>query len=323
LVTDVDVDYAVLYVVVVLMSARLYDRRGVILVALGCVALMVLAHVWSWYSLGQTALTNLFLAFLAICATTLLVLRDQSARELERQLRAELAHLSRVTTLGELTASIAHEVNQPVSGVVSSGKAGLSWLAHQPPDVERARQSLERVIRDANRISEVIGRIRRLSMKNTRQKALLDVNEVVKEVIALVEREVSTHNISLRVELAPKLPLVLADRIEVQQVIINLVINRIEAMQTVTDRPRELVIRSRQDEADQVLVMVKDCGVGISAENMERLFSAFFTTKSSGMGMGLSICRSIVEDHGGRLSASGTPGTGATFQFSLPLYQGG
>jgi signal transduction histidine kinase len=148
--------------------------------------------------------------------------------------------------------------------------------------------------------------------------APLDVNDVVNEVIALVQREVLSHRVSLRTELAPGLPVVRGDRIQLQQVLINLVTNGIEAMQPVTDRPRELVIRSRRDEAHQVLVTVKDCGVGFSAENADKLFKAFFTTKSNGMGVGLSICRSIIEAHGGRLSASGNVGPGATLQFTLP-----
>jgi signal transduction histidine kinase len=153
------------------------------------------------------------------------------------------------------------------------------------------------------------------------QKALLDVNDVVNEVITLVQRELLSHRVSLGIELAPALPVVLADRVQLQQVILNLVMNGIEAMQPVRDRPRELVIRSHQDEAHQVLVTVKDCGVGISAENADRLFNAFFTTKSSGMGMGLSICRSIIEAHEGRLWASGNIGPGATFHFTLPSHR--
>jgi signal transduction histidine kinase len=159
--------------------------------------------------------------------------------------------------------------------------------------------------------------------KTADQKAPLHINEVVNEVISLVQHELSSHRVALRLELAPALPLVLADRIQLQQVILNLVINGIEAMQPVKHRPRELVIRTRQDETHHVLVTVCDCGVGVAAENADRLFDAFFTTKPSGMGMGLSICRSIVDAHGGRLSASDNAGPGATFQFTLPSHQEG
>jgi len=177
------------------------------------------------------------------------------------------------------------------------------------------------VIDDGNRASEVIRRVRALAKKTDIEKVSLDLNNVVKEVITLVQRELSSHSVLLRKELAPTLPMILGDRVQLQQVIINLVMNGIEAMEPVMDRPRELVIRSGQDETRRVFVSVTDCGVGISAENANRLFNAFFTTKSSGLGMGLSICRSIIEAHGGRLSVSGNEGPGATFQFVLPLHQ--
>ena len=244
-------------------------------------------------------------------------LRASEQRLLDAQM--ELAHVMRVTTLGELTASIAHEVNQPLAGVVANAEACLRWLDRGTPDLDAARRSVEWIIDDGNRASEVIRRVRALAKKTDIEKVPLDVNDVVREVIALVQRELISHRVSLRMELAPALPMILGDRVQLQQVIINLVMNGIEAMQSVTDRPRELVIRSRQDETQQVLVSVTDCGVGISAENADRLFNAFFTTKSSGMGMGLSICRSIIEAHGGRLWATANLPHGATFQFTLPV----
>jgi PAS domain S-box-containing protein len=243
----------------------------------------------------------------------------RAAEELHKA-QADLAHVTRVTTLGEMTASIAHEVNQPLGALVTNAEACLLWLDRGTPNLDEARRNVEMIIKDGHRAGEVIQRVRALSKKTDPQKASLDINDVVNEVIALVQREVFSHRVSLRMELAPALPAVLADRVQLQQVLINLVINGIEAMQSVTDRPRQLVIRSRQDEADQVLVTVADCGVGISAENADQLFNPFFTTKSGGMGMGLSICRSIIEAHGGRLSASGNVGPGATFQFALPAY---
>jgi PAS domain S-box-containing protein len=236
-----------------------------------------------------------------------------------RDAQANLAHVVRITTLGELTASIAHEVNQPLAGVVANAEACLRWLDRETPDLEEARRSVRWIMDDGNRASEVIRRVRALSNKTDIEKVPLDVNDVVSEVIALVQRELVSHGVSVRTEFAPALPMILGDRVQLQQVIINLVMNGIEAMESVTDRPRELVIRSRQDETQQVLVSVTDCGVGISDENADRLFNPFFTTKSSGMGMGLSICRSIMEAHGGRLSASGNEGPGATFQFTLPV----
>jgi len=246
-------------------------------------------------------------------------LRASEQRLLDAQM--ELAHVNRVTTMGEMTASIAHEVNQPLAAVVANAEACLRWLDRGTPDLDAARRSVEWIVDDGNRASDVIRRVRALANKADIEKVPLDINDVARETIALVQRELMSHRVSLRMELAPAPPMILGDRVQLQQVIINLVMNGIEAMQSVTDRPRELVIRSRQDETQQVLVSVTDCGVGISAENADRLFNAFFTTKSSGMGMGLSICRSIIEAHGGRLSVSGNEGPGATFQFVLPFHQ--
>jgi PAS domain S-box-containing protein len=245
-------------------------------------------------------------------------LRASEQRLLDAQM--ELARLTRVTALGELTASIAHEVNQPLTGVVANAESGLRWLRRETPDVDAACRSLEWIIDDGNRASEVIRRVRSLANKTSVEKLPLDVNDVAREVIALVQRELTSHRVSLRIELAPALPVILGDRVQLQQVIINLVMNGNEAMQAVMDRPRELVIRSRQDEAQQVLLSVTDCGVGISVEDADRLFNPFFTTKSSGMGMGLSICRSIVETHGGRLWATANVPHGTTLQFTLPVH---
>jgi PAS domain S-box-containing protein len=249
------------------------------------------------------------------------VTATKRAEEKLHKAQAELAHVTRVTTLGELTASIAHEVNQPLAAVVANAEACLRWLNRETPDLAGARRSAEWVINDGIRASEVVRRVRALAHKADVEKVPLDLNNIVGEVVALVQRELASHLVSLRTELAAALPKILGDRVQLQQVIINLVMNGIEAMQPVTDRPRELVIRSRQEEMNGVLLSVTDRGVGISAENANRLFNAFFTTKSSGLGMGLSICRSIVEAHGGRLSASGDEGRGATFQFVLPVHQ--
>ena len=245
----------------------------------------------------------------------------KQAQEALHEAQAGLAHITRVTTLGEMTASIAHEVNQPLAGIVTNGEASLRWLDRGVPDIDEARRAVRRIISDADRASNVIRRIRDLSKKATPEMARLDINGVIDEAISLVQRQALSRRVALRLQLAPGLPDVLGDRVQLQQVIINLAINGIEAMEHVSNRQRELVVRSQLYEGDQVLVAVRDCGVGIEPENANRMFSAFYTTKPDGMGMGLSICRSIIEAHGGRIWATSNDGPGATIQFAVPQYR--
>jgi C4-dicarboxylate-specific signal transduction histidine kinase len=242
----------------------------------------------------------------------------QRAEEALQKAQAELAHVSRLMTLGELTASISHEVNQPLAAIVTNAQACLRWLALETPRPDEVRAAVERVVRDSNRASEVIQRIRALAKKTEPQMLALDINDVIREAISLEQRELLSQQVSLRTELASVLPPVLGDRVQLQQVVINLVMNALEAMAPVTDRPRDMLIRSQQEDSNEVHVAVRDSGMGIDSANAERLFNAFFTTKPSGMGMGLSISRSIIIAHGGRLWASPNVDHGATFQFTLP-----
>src|SRR5580704_6878123 len=217
--------------------------------------------------------------------------------------RTELARVVRITTIGELTASIAHEVNQPLAAVVANADACVAWLSHQTPNLVEARAAAERTTQGATRASEVIVRIRSLIDKVTPQKSRVQINEVIEEIAVLAERQAEKNNVSLTLELTPDLPAVLGDKIQLQQVVLNLMINGIEAMSSVTDRQRRMLIRSRAQDAGQILVSVEDSGIGVSPQVMARLFEPFFTTRSQGMGMGLPISRSIIEAHGGRLWA--------------------
>jgi len=223
-----------------------------------------------------------------------------------------------VTTLGELAASIAHEINQPLAAIVADADASLNWLARSDPDLDRVRDALDGIAKDGYRAGEVIQRVRQLAAKSEPQKAPVDVNGVIGDVIPLLRNEVLSHHVALRMELSPGVPSVLADRVQLQQVVINLVMNGIEAMASVADRARELVISSRCHDGDQVVVSVRDAGVGIDPDTADQLFNAFFTTKPGGMGMGLSISRSIIEAHGGRFWATANADHGATFHVALP-----
>jgi PAS domain S-box-containing protein len=246
---------------------------------------------------------------------------QKRAEDALHQAQAELARVSRMTTMEQLAASIAHEVNQPLAAVVTSGNACLNWLSTSPPNLRKAREAVERIVRDGNRASEVLKRVRALLKKAPLTKSPLNLNEVIQEVLALVGGELRKHGVEVSVELDFNLPSVMADFVQLQQVLLNLVMNAIEAMTTITDRPRVLQIQSRlHDLAGQsaVLVAVRDSGVGLTADGMAGVFEAFYSTKPDGMGMGLWICQSIIEAHGGHLTAQPNDGVGATFQFALP-----
>ncbi len=244
--------------------------------------------------------------------------RKRSEEELHTA-QAQMAHMARMTMMGELTSSIAHEVNQPLAAVVTNGDACLRWLGNEPPNLNKARESVTGIIREANRASEIIKRIRALAKKTPPQKTLLAVNEAIEEAIGLVGAELARHRVSLLKELGPDLPPVLGDRVQFQQVILNLIANGIDAMDAVNERPRELFISSKSIDDGRVLISVSDCGAGIGQGSADHLFEAFFTTKQHGMGLGLSISRTIVEGHGGRLWAMANELHGATFHFTLPM----
>ena len=254
------------------------------------------------------------------CDVTAMVRADQIEKSL-RQAQADLAHVTRLTTLGELTASIAHEVNQPLAGVVGNGIAGLRWLGKDPPlFLDEVRASVEAMISDANRASTIIAKIRELAKNTAPQLATININDVIDEAVALVQRELEQHGVVLREQFSSDIGFVKGDRIQLQQVVINLIMNSAEAMENVTQRAREIVIRSSRSGNGQVAVEVQDSGDGVDPVVIDRLFEAFFTTKPKGLGMGLSISRSIIEAHDGRLTMSSDGKSGATVHIALPSH---
>src|SRR5262245_11712467 len=248
---------------------------------------------------------------------------EAQAREAERRYREkqmELAHANRVATMGQLTASIAHEVKQPIAATVSNAQAALRWLGRQPPDLEEVRQALAHIVQDGKRAGDVVGRIRDLIKKAPPREDRFDINGAVREVIELTRGEAAKNGVCVRTELADGLPLIQGDRVQLQQVMLNLIINAVEAMSGVSDGPRQLLISTGTSDTGDVRVAVRDSGPGLTPAALERLFEPFYTTKPGGLGLGLSICRSIIEAHGGRLWASANVPRGAIVQFMLPTH---
>jgi C4-dicarboxylate-specific signal transduction histidine kinase len=231
----------------------------------------------------------------------------------------ELAHANRVATMGQLSASIAHEINQPIAAVIANASAGLRWLGARPPELEQVRQALARIVRDGRRAGEVIAHVRALVKKAPPRRDRLDINEAILEVIALTQAELQRNGVRLRTRLSGSLPLVPGDRVQVQQVVVNFILNAVEAMSGADDGARELTIASGADVSNDVFVEVQDSGPGLDPANLDQLFQSFYTTKPDGIGLGLAISRAIVEAHGGRLSATPNEPGGAVFRFTLPM----
>ncbi len=243
------------------------------------------------------------------------------AEEAYHEAQAELARVTRISAMGALAASISHEVNQPLAAVVTNADACAIWLSSDPPNLEEARAAVDSIAREGTRASDVVRQIRAMFSKTAPDRARVDVNELLREACGLMEAELSRGQVALQIELAADPVAAPGDRVQLQQVVVNLVLNGIEAMSSVADRPRRLVVRSDKRKQDEVLISVQDAGIGIDPKNQRRIFDAFFTTKGKGMGMGLSISHSVVEAHGGRLWATANQDWGATMQFTLPAYR--
>jgi C4-dicarboxylate-specific signal transduction histidine kinase len=240
------------------------------------------------------------------------------AEERLQKAQADLAHAARLTTLGELAASIAHEINQPLAAVATSGDACLRWLRRDPPDLDAARQSVARIVQDAHRAGDVIRSLRALAVKSGPQLTPLDLNGAIQEALALTRSDLHRRGVALHTDLFADLRPVLGDKVQLQQVLLNLITNGMDAMAEVTDRPKTLTITAQPVQPDGVLIGVEDTGTGFDPAAADRIFAPFYTTKSSGMGMGLSICKTIIEAHGGQLRAKPNRPKGAIFQFRLP-----
>ncbi len=313
-----------LLVVVVLISTQGTYLSSILLslFAVGCLSFFFSSPLYSL----RVERTEDIVALCAFLTCSMFItglaarMRSTSEEELQ-QTRADLARFARVAVLGELTASIAHEVNQPLSGVMSSANACRRWLTSHPPNIERATQSVERIVRDADRARNVVERVRGLIRNNPPKRAEVIVNDALREVILLTRREVTLNRINLEAEFAEDLPLVMADRIQLQQVCLNLVMNAIESFKNLSEGPRDLLIRTEKDSSENILLSVSDTGSGLGIGRSEDIFSAFYTTKPEGIGMGLKICRSIVEAHGGRLWVSDNIPRGTKFQFTLPPWR--
>ena len=306
--------------VLAIIISSLFAGRGPGLLAVG---LSAIAFGWSVLPsrLSLSAFPSSYLRFgvflvVAFTAGELIESKRRSEDALRRT-QAQLSRATRFATVAELAAAIAHEISQPLSAVVANGLACTQWLSAELPNVTNAKVAAERIVRDGKDAGEVVTRIRALFRKTALEKVDLNINGVIDEVLRLIQKEAVEKRIAIETDLEKRLPPALGDRVQLQQVIFNLLQNGIEAMETVTDRPKKLLIRSKMQNAEAILVEIRDSGTGLV--DSERVYEAFYTTKEKGMGMGLSICRSIIEAHGGRLGTSHSQGPGTTFFFTLPL----
>jgi len=319
-VTDLEIAFPAFYTVIVLIAVRFCKKRGVVLVVVGCIALTLLSDLVTIdVPPSQAGIINTCISLLAIAATTYLALKIEMEKEATFEARSQLAHIARVTTLGEMTATIAHEVNQPLTAVLINGNACLHWLDAEPPDLNEARKNIANIVRDANRASGIVVQVRDLTKGLPPENDWLRVNELILATTLLIDREIQRNQISMRTQLSDDEPLIQGDRVQLQQVLLNLLLNAIEALSSVSVGSRHLVIASAKKDSKTVLVSVYDSGKGFPSNELDRLFDPFYSTKSDGMGMGLTISRSIVESHGGRIWATPNSPCGAVFQFTLPI----
>jgi signal transduction histidine kinase len=319
-VTEREIAFPAFYTLVVLIAARFCRKRGVLFVGVGCIALTLLSDLLTiGVAPSQAGIVNTCISLLAIAATTYLALKIEMEKEATYEARSQLAHVARVTTLGEMTATIAHEVNQPLTAVLVNGNACLHWLDAEPPDLSEARKNIANIVRDANRASEIVIQVRDLTKGLPPTEERIKVSEIILATTLLIDREIKQNQILLQIQLSDDVPPVKGDRVQLQQVLLNLFLNAIEALRFVPIGSRNLVVASERKDSNSILVSVCDSGRGFLSSDFGRLFDPFYTTKSDGMGMGLSISRSIVESHGGSIWATQNFPCGAVIRFTLPI----
>lgn len=320
-VTDLEIAAAVFYIAIILLAVGRFPRRNVVALAGLCILLTLVSSTLTAGGSREAGIVNMAISTSAIGITTWLALRVVAAEAAAHEARAQLVRIARVTNLGELTASIAHEVNQPLAGIVSSSNACLRWLGQDPPNIEKARGSAERILSDANRAAAIIQRVRSLARHEAPKRERADLNEIVGEAIMFAQGELDRGGVSLKLDLAETLPAVLADRVQLHQVVGNLLLNAIEALARVPETERRIAIATTVEDPS-VVMTIADSGMGFAAGAQEHLFEAFWTTREGGTGIGLTISRAIVEAHGGRIWAAANAPSGAIFRVSLPISGG-
>jgi signal transduction histidine kinase len=319
-VTELEIACPIFYTAVVLIAARFCKKRGVVFVGVVCIALTLLSDLLMLGGVpSQASVINTCISLAAIAATTYLAVKLEMEKEANFEARSRLAHVARMTTLGGMTANIAHEVNQPLTAVLINGNACLHWLDAEPPDLNEARKNITNIVRDANRASKIVVQVRDLTKGQPPVSEGLKVNEIILATTVLIDREIRQNQISIQTQLSDDVPPINGDRVQLQQVLLNLLLNSIESLRLVAVGSRRLVIASAKRDSNSVLISVHDTGKGISSSDLDCLFDPFYTTKSDGMGIGLTISRSIVESHGGRIWATPNSPRGAVFHFTLPI----
>ncbi len=321
--TDYAVAAACFYAAVILAASRVLSARGLVRLAALCIGLTGLSFFLTRFGTYRIGLVNSAIGMLVIGITTWLALKMEAAKAAVQDAQARLLRVARASTVGELTTSIAHEVNQPLAAIASSAEASQRWLAQDPPNVEKARQTLARILADAHRASDVIARVRGLTRGAVPERQGFDLNQALLEMLALSHSELEQHAVTLSTQLDDALPPVFGDRVQVQQVIGNLILNAVDAMAEVPAGNRRLVLRSWRASPTRVAMSVRDHGSGLPLDATERVFDAFWTTKSGGLGLGLSLSRSILEAHDGQIRAEPVADGGACFVFELPVDDGG